>query len=71
MARQKELDESRRKKLRDIYVELLQENKKRSTELKNKLPIIKASKKLKSHLNIFKKKYTQEQREWEIAYESF
>ena len=71
MARQKELDESRRKKLRDIYVELLQENKKRSTKLKNKLPIIKASKKLKSPLNFFKKKYIQEQREWEIAYENF
>ena len=52
MIRQKELDESRRKKLRDIYVELLRENEKRSIKLEDELPIVKANKKIESALGI-------------------
>ena len=71
MARQKELDESKRKKLHDTYVKLLRKNKRRSAKLKNELPIVKANKKIVSLLNFSKKKYRQEQLAWEIAYKNF
>ena len=74
MIRQKELDEFRRQKLRDIYVELLRENEKRSIKLKNELPIVKASKKIKSALNSFKRTLKQQKLKWDkwkAEYEDF
>jgi hypothetical protein len=71
MVRQKELDEFRRQKLHDIYVELRLENKRKSIKLKNELPIVKASKEIESAFNFLKHKLKQIKLEWEVAYENF
>ena len=71
MIRQKELDEFRRQKLHDIYVELLRENEKRSIKLEDELPIVKANKKIESALNFFELKLIHVQHEWEVAYKNF
>ena len=74
MIRQKELDEFRRQKLHDIYVELRKENKRKSIKLKNELPIVKASKEIESALNSFKRTLEQQKLKWDkwkAEYEDF
>jgi len=71
MVRQKELDEFRRQKLHDIYVELRLENKRKSIKLKNELPIVKASKEIESALNSFKRELKQMKLKWEVKYENY
>jgi len=68
---QEEIDKSRRKKLHDIYVELVRENEKRSSKLEDELPIVQANKKIESALNFFELKLIEVQREWEVAYKNF
>tara|TARA_B100000315_G_C14039426_1_gene346782 strand:+ start:197 stop:493 length:297 start_codon:yes stop_codon:yes gene_type:complete len=74
MIRQKELDEFRRQKLHDIYVELRKENKRKSIKLKNELPIVKASKEIESALYSFKRTLEQQKLKWDkwkAEYENF
>ena len=71
MARQKELDEFRRQKLHDVYIELRLENKRKSIKLKNELPIVKASKEIESALNYFKRELKQRKLKWEVEYENY
>ena len=68
---QEEIDESRRQKLHDIYVEFLRENERKSIKLENELPIVKANKKIESALNFFELKLKQTEEGWKVAYGNF